>query len=59
MVIGCLAETFNSCKAAIPVYFNDFYQILLKNSKTTDSGLNRNVSYAFGILAENSGILLS
>ena len=24
MVIGCLAETFNQCKAAIPVYFNDF-----------------------------------
>lgn len=24
MVIGCLAETFNNCPAAIPVYFNDF-----------------------------------
>lgn len=24
MVIGCLAETFNCCTAAIPVYFNDF-----------------------------------
>lgn len=58
MVIGCLAETFNSCKAAIPVYFNDFLQILLKNSKTDDSGLNRNVSYAMGILAEHSGPLL-
>lgn len=58
MVIGCLAETFASCTAAIPVYFNDFMQILLKNSKTNDSGLNRNVSYAMGILAEHSGILL-
>lgn len=59
MVIGCLAETFISCKAAIPVYFNDFLQILLKNSKTNDSSLNRNVSYAIGILAQHSGILLS
>ena len=24
MVIGCLAETFTSCTAAIPVYFKDF-----------------------------------
>lgn len=51
MAIGCLAETFNSCTAAIPVYFNDFLSIMLKNSKTTDSGLNRNVSYAIGLLA--------
>lgn len=58
MVIGCLAETFNSCQAAIPVYFNDFLQILLKNSKTDDSGLNRNISYAIGILAQCSGPLL-
>lgn len=58
MVIGCLAETFAACTAAIPVYFNDFMQILIKNAKTTDSGLNRNVSYAIGILAENSGPLL-
>jgi hypothetical protein len=59
MVIGCLAETFTACTAAIPVYFSDFLQILLKNSKTNDSSLNRNVSYAFGILAENSGVLLT
>lgn len=52
MVVGCLAETFASCKAAIPVYFNDFFSILIKNSKTNDSGLNRNISYALGILAE-------
>ena len=58
MVIGCLAETFSSCTAAIPVYFGDFLAILLKNSKTTDSGLNRNISYAIGILAENSGPML-
>ena len=55
MVIGCLAETFSSCKVAIPIYFNDFLSILFKNSLTDDSGLNRNISYALGILAENSG----
>lgn len=59
MVIGCLAETFNACQAAIPVYFSDFMQIILKNSRTTDSGLNRNVSYAIGILAQYSGPLLT
>lgn len=51
MVIGCLAETFNNCNAAIPVFYNDFLQIILKNSKTDDSGLNRNCAYAIGILA--------
>ena len=25
MVVGCLAETFATCTAAIPVYFNDFF----------------------------------
>lgn len=58
MVIGCLAETFNQCQAAIPVYFRDFLQIILKNSKTDDSGLNRNVAYAIGILAQYSGPML-
>ena len=58
MVIGCLAETFNACTAAIPVYFKDFLQILFKNSKTDDSSLNRNVSYALGVLAQHSGVLL-
>lgn len=58
MVIGCLAETFNQCKAAIPIYFNDFMQILFKYSKSDDSDLNRNVSYAIGLLAEHSGPLL-
>jgi hypothetical protein len=51
MVIGCLAETFNNCQAAIPVFFNDFLQIIFKNAKTTDSGLNRNCAYSLGILA--------
>ena len=58
MVIGCLAETFSACTAAIPVYFNDFLHILLKNAKTDDSDLNRNIAYALGILAQHSGILL-
>ncbi len=51
MVIGCLAETFNNCPSAIVVYFNDFFQILLKNSHSDHSGLNRNIAYALGILA--------
>ena len=58
MVIGCLAETFNNCRAAITVYFNDFLQIVLKNSKTDNSSMNRNCAYAIGILAEHSGVLL-
>lgn len=58
MVIGCLAESFNNCPPAIAVYFNDFLQIILKNSTTDHSGLNRNVAYAIGILAEFSGVLL-
>lgn len=52
MVIGCLAETFNSCPAAISVYLNDFMTVLLKNCTSKDSGLNRNCSYAIGVLAE-------
>lgn len=58
MVIGCLAETFNACTAAIPIYFKDFLHILIKNSKSDDSSLNRNVAYALGILAQHSGVLL-
>ena len=59
MVIGCLAETFSACTAAIPVYFKDFLFILLKNAKTDDSDLNRNIAYALGILAQHSGVLMS
>lgn len=58
MVVGCLAETLNACTAAIPVYFSDFLSILMKNCRTTDSGLNRNISYAIGILAQHSGPML-
>jgi len=58
MVIGCLAETFNTCRAAIPVYFNDFFQIVLKNSNTDNSSMNRNCAYAIGILAEHAVPLL-
>ena len=58
MVIGCLAETFSACTAAIPVYFKDFLFILLKNAKTDDSDLNRNIAYALGILAQHSGVLM-
>ena len=51
MVIGCLAEVFNNCPTAISTYFDGFMQILIKHSVTTDGSMNRNVSYAMGILA--------
>ena len=54
MVVGCLAETFNSCSAAIPVFYTDFVQVILKNATSSDSSLNRNCSYAIGILAEHA-----
>lgn len=52
MAIGCLAETFSSCNAGIPVYFNDFITIVLKNSNTSDSKCNRNCAFGIGVLAE-------
>ena len=52
MVIGCLGETFSSCNAGISVYFNDFAQIVLKYSTTSDSKCNRNCSFGIGVLAE-------
>ena len=51
MVIGCLAETFNQCPAALQVYFSDFMAVLFKHCTSTDGSLNRNVSYAFAICA--------
>lgn len=32
MAIGCLAETFAAAPALIPVYFNDYLQLLNKYS---------------------------
>lgn len=54
MVIGCLAEVFNNCPAAITLYFNDFIKLLLIHSTTGDGQMNRNVSYSFGILADKA-----
>ena len=54
MVIGCLAETFNQCPAALDIYFNDFMQVLYKHSTGTDGSLNRSVSYAFAICADKA-----
>ena len=56
MVIGCLAETFNQTPGALAVYFNDFMQVLLKNSTTNDGQMNRNVSYGIAICAEKATI---
>ena len=54
MVIGCLAETFNSSPSAITTYFDDFMQVLIKHSVTADGSMNRNVSYGLGILADKA-----
>lgn len=31
MAIGCLAEVFNQCPAALPTYFEQYFQVVLKN----------------------------
>ena len=54
MAMGCVAEVFASCEAAIPQYFNDFLAILQAHSHTTDAKLNRNVSYSVGVLAQHA-----
>ena len=54
MAIGCLGETFNQCPSAMGVYFNDFIQVLFKNSTTDDGSLNRNVSYGIAICADRA-----
>ena len=54
MVVGCLAETFNQCPSSMTVYFNDFFSVLLKHSKSKDSSLNRNVAYAIAVCAEKA-----
>lgn len=52
MVIGCLAEVFNTCPSAIaPPFFDGFMQILIKHSVTEDGSMNRNVSYGLGVFA--------
>lgn len=57
MVIGCFGEVFNNCPAALPVYFNDYITVIFNNSKTKDSGLNRNCAYSLGVLAEKNADL--
>mmetsp|Transcript_5130 Transcript_5130/g.3813 ORF Transcript_5130/g.3813 Transcript_5130/m.3813 type:complete len:97 (-) Transcript_5130:456-746(-) len=57
MVIGCLAEVFKSCKAAIPAYFNDFMQVIFEHAGKNHSGINRNCAYGIGIVAEHSPVM--
>ena len=54
MVIGCLGETFNQCPSSMTVYFNDFFQVLLKHSTSDDGSLNRNVAYAIAVCADKA-----
>ena len=35
-------------------YFNDFIQVLLKHSVTSDGSLNRNVAYGMAICADKA-----
>ena len=56
MVIGCLAEVFNNCPAAVSSYFDDFIKILIFHSTGNDGSMNRNVSYSFGIMAEKASL---
>ena len=54
MVIGCLSEVMNNCPKAIQFYFNDFMSVIMNQSKTSDGQMNRNCSYAIGILAQKA-----
>jgi hypothetical protein len=58
MVVGCLAEVFNVCPAAIPAMFEDYMNVLMKMCGTEDGGLNRNVAYGIGVLAKRSPLEL-
>lgn len=57
MAIGCISEVFAACPAVIPQYFDDFNKILLANSLTGDSKLNRNVAYSIGVLAQHAQLI--
>lgn len=54
MVIGALAEVFNSCPGQIGEYFENYYQLLMKFSTTENASLNRNVAYGIGVLAKKA-----
>ena len=54
MVIGCLGETFNQVPSSMATYFNDYIQVLMKHSQTSDGSLNRNVAYSFAICADKA-----
>jgi hypothetical protein len=54
MIIGCLAEVMNNCPVAIQFYFNDFFKVIMSQCKSTDGQMNRNCSYALGILAQKA-----
>ena len=57
MAIGCMAEVFASCPAAIPACFDDFVKLLDANSNLQDSKMNRNLAYAVGVLAQHAQML--
>lgn len=52
MAIGCLAEIFNQCPAALPTYFDHYFTIVMKNAEKPDPALNRNIAYSLAVLLE-------
>ena len=57
MAIGCISEVFAAGESIIPTYFNDYIKLLVANSTTKDSKVNRNIAYSIGILAQHSQML--
>ena len=55
--LGCYAENFAACPAAIPQYYDTFLQFLESMSNYKDEKILRNVAYAVGVLAEKAGDL--
>lgn len=54
MIIGCLSEIMNNCPSAITNYFDHFWKVIMQHCTTTDGQMNRNCSYAIGILCQKA-----
>lgn len=52
MVIGCISEVMNNCPSAINAYFENFFKVIMAQCTGTDGQMNRNCSYAIGILCQ-------
>lgn len=54
MIIGCLGEIMNNCPSAITNYFDHFWKVIMQHCTTNDGLMNRNCSYAIGILCQKA-----